>query len=346
MARLNPVKEARQRQLIDATISAIGTHGYGNTTLSHVAQAAGMSPGIVNFYFKSKEQLLAATLEQIAEEYDAIRREAIASGASDPAALIEATLDADFHPTIFTREKIAVWWAFWAEAPSRPAYQQLVAELEGRYFEETVVPIQQLIEQGGYRNLDAEAVARGLNAMIDGLWFDLLIDPQAIDSASAKAICRTYLAALFPKHFGPQKQRFVGKPLIEEMAPPPPDAEAADAGAGTTEIFGRAAHRRRLATALKRRLQPQGPIATKDLAAAIGVTPDTVQNWIAEATEPSSWLLGRLMAALDPSFFIELYGPTVEAVRRRFDERLAAAKEAEFRDRAALDLLDPTRRSS
>jgi hypothetical protein len=182
--------------------------------------------------------------------------------------------------------------------------------------------------------------------MIDGLWFDLLIDPQAIDSASAKAICRTYLAALFPKHFGPQKQRFVGKPLIEEMAPPPPDAEAADAGAGTTEIFGRAAHRRRLATALKRRLQPQGPIATKDLAAAIGVTPDTVQNWIAEATEPSSWLLGRLMAALDPSFFIELYGPTVEAVRRRFDERLAAAKEAEFRDRAALDLLDPTRRSS
>jgi transcriptional repressor BetI len=342
MARLNPVKEARQRQLIDATISAIGTHGYGNTTLSHVAAAAGMSPGIVNFYFKSKEQLLAATLEQIAEEYDAVRREAVASGASDPAAVIEATLDADFHPTIFTREKIAVWWAFWAEAPSRPAYQQLVAELEGRYFEETVLPIQQLIEQGGYRNLDPVQIARGLNALIDGLWFDLLIDPNAIDSASAKAICRTYLGALFPRHFGPQKQRFVGKPLIEEMAPPP-EAETAAAG---TEPFGRAAHRRRLATALKRRLQPQGPIATKDLAAAIGVTPDTVQNWLAESTEPSSWLLGRLMAALDPGFFVELYGPTVEAIRRRFEERLTAAKEAELRDRAALELLDPTRRSS
>ena len=345
MARLNPVKEARQRQLIDATISAIGTYGYGNTTLSHVAAAAGMSPGIVNFYFKSKEQLLAATLEQIAEEYDAIRREAVATGASDPAAVIEATLDADFHPTIFTREKIAVWWAFWAEAPSRPAYQQLVGELEGRYFEETVVPIQQLIEQSGYRNLDPEAIARGLNAMIDGLWFDLLIDPATIDAASAKAICRTYLGALFPRHFGPQKQGFVGKPLIEEMTPPP-EANASEVAVGTTEAFGRAAHRRRLAAALKRRLQPQGPITTKDLAVAIGVTPDTVQNWLAESTEPSSWLLGRLMAALDPSFFVELYGPTVETVRRRFDERLSAAKEAELRDRAALDLLDPSRRSS
>ena len=77
MARPNPVKEARQRQLIDATIRAIGTYGYANTTLSHVAAAAGMSPGIVNFYFKSKEQLLAATLEQLAEEYESVGMAAV-----------------------------------------------------------------------------------------------------------------------------------------------------------------------------------------------------------------------------------------------------------------------------
>lgn len=343
MARLNPVKEARQRQLIDATIRAIGTYGYTNTTLSHVAAAAGMSPGIVNFYFKSKEQLLAATLEQIAEEYDAVRRDAIAAVGTDPAAVIEATLEADFHPTIFTREKIAVWWAFWAEAPSRAAYQQHVAELEARYFEETVVPVRQLIEQRGYRGADAEAIARGLNAMIDGLWFDLLIDPDAVNSESAKRICRTYLGALFPRDFGGQAG--AGKPLIEALAPAAEATEPAG-GLADTDNSGRAAHRRRLAAALKRRLQPQGPIAVKDLATAIGVTPDTVQNWLAESTEPSSWLLGRLMAALDPSFFVELYGPTVESLRRRFEERLAAAKESEQRDRAALELLDPTRRST
>ncbi|MGE3968416.1 MAG: transcriptional regulator BetI [Dongiaceae bacterium] len=341
MARLNPVKETRQRQLIDATIRAIGTYGYANTTLSHVAAAAGMSPGIVNFYFKSKEQLLAATLEQIADEYDAVRREAIAAVGTDPAAVIEATIEADFHPAIFTREKIAVWWAFWAEAPSRAGYQQLVAELETRYFDETIVPIRQLIEQRGYRGADPDAIARGLNAMIDGLWFDLLIDPDAISAESAKRICHTYLVALFPRDFGAQGG--AGKPLLDAMAPAAETPEAAN-GLTETDVSGRAAHRKRLSAALKRRLQPQGPLAVKDLATAIGVTPDTVQNWIAESTEPSSWLFGRLMAALDPSFFVELYGPHVEGLRRRFEERLAAAKDAEQRDRAALDLLDPTRR--
>ena len=68
----NVVKEARQRQLIDATISTIGRVGYSGTTLNHVAGAAGLSPGIVNFYFKSKDQLLAATLAQLAEEHESL----------------------------------------------------------------------------------------------------------------------------------------------------------------------------------------------------------------------------------------------------------------------------------
>ena len=68
MAKAEAVKEIRRKQLIDATIRAIGRFGYTSTTLTHVAGEAGLSPGIVNFYFKSKDQLLLATLEQIAEE--------------------------------------------------------------------------------------------------------------------------------------------------------------------------------------------------------------------------------------------------------------------------------------
>ena len=58
---------AFEHSLIDATIRAIGRYGYASTTLTHVAGEAGLSPGIVNFYFKSKDQLLLATLEQIVD---------------------------------------------------------------------------------------------------------------------------------------------------------------------------------------------------------------------------------------------------------------------------------------
>ena len=69
MAKAEARKEVRRKQLIDATMRAIGRYGYASLTLTHVAGEAGLSPGIVNFYFKSKDQLLIATLENIAEEY-------------------------------------------------------------------------------------------------------------------------------------------------------------------------------------------------------------------------------------------------------------------------------------
>src|SRR5262245_26310324 len=79
VSKPNLIKEARQKQLIEATISSIGRHGYAGTTLNHVAGAAGLSPGIVNFYFKSKDQLLAATLAKLADEYESIWMAAIES---------------------------------------------------------------------------------------------------------------------------------------------------------------------------------------------------------------------------------------------------------------------------
>jgi TetR/AcrR family transcriptional repressor of bet genes len=340
MARLNPVKETRQLQLIEATIATIGRRGYAATTLSHVASAAGMSPGIVNFYFRTKEQLLAATLEFIAGEYETSWRTQLAAAGDSPAAQLEAMIEADFSPGIFTREKLTVWYGFWAEAPNQPLYGTLVSELEQRYWNETRGIVDRLIAEGGYKGLDPDAVAHGLNAMIDGLWFDLLIDPEAVTSAHGKAICRLYLSGIFPKHFGHYAAGGFSS-LAQPMEPAPAAERHGEEAAEGSDAYGRAAHRKRLATALRRRLQPQGRLAIKELAAGIGVTTDTVQNWLYESTEPSSWLLSRLLATLDPSFFVEAFGPTVDAMRRRFENRLMAEREAAERDRAILTELDP-----
>jgi TetR/AcrR family transcriptional repressor of bet genes len=83
---------ARRRQLIEATIAVIGRRGYANTTLTHVASEAGLSPGIVNFYFKSKEQLLQATLEQLTDEYAAFQREQLERAGASPAAQLDAAV--------------------------------------------------------------------------------------------------------------------------------------------------------------------------------------------------------------------------------------------------------------
>ena len=199
--RLTPIREARQKQLIEATITALGRYGYAKLTLNHVASLAGLSPGIVNFHFRSKEQLLAATLEYLVEEYEAFWTHALAAAGDSAVAKLEAMIEADFHLEVNSLEKVTVWYAFWAEAQANPGYRERIARQEARYFEDIRALFQRLIEEGGYRGISADAVSYGITAMMDGFWFDQMIDPASFDREDAKRICRTFLSGLFPRHF-------------------------------------------------------------------------------------------------------------------------------------------------
>ena len=198
--RVTPIREARQRQLIESTMAAISRYGYAKLTLNHVATLAGLSPGIVNFHFRSKEQLLAATLEYLVEEYEAMWVQASAK-AGEAAAKLEAMIEFEFDPRVSSIEKVAVWYAFWAEAQVNPSHRERVSRLEARYFETTRDLFQRLIEEGGYQGLSADAVGYGFNAMLDGFLNDLMIDPASFDREEAKRICRLFLSGLFPRHF-------------------------------------------------------------------------------------------------------------------------------------------------
>jgi TetR/AcrR family transcriptional repressor of bet genes len=197
------VKLLRREQLIDATMRTIAKRGYARTTMAHVAKAAGLSQGIVNFYFKSKEALLYETLVQLADEYAALAKETEQRAGPDPAAALDAMIETDLGPVACNETKVAVWLAFWAEARGRPRYRKLCAKLADYYFDQIWTLCERLALRGGYEGVDLDSVARGLNSMIDGLWVDLVIDPHSFDREQAKRACRAYLAGYFPAEFGP-----------------------------------------------------------------------------------------------------------------------------------------------
>lgn len=327
MAKAEAVKEVRRKQLIDATIRAIGRVGYANATLTHVASEAGLSPGIVNFYFKSKEQLLIATLEQIAEEYSAFWQAAINKGKVAPAAGLEAMIEADFHPTVCNVEKVSIWYAFWAEARSNASYHDVVSRLEQDYLAQTETLCARIIQEGGYEGVSAGDVATGLNAMIDGMWFDCLMEPKAFNRQEAKRICRQYLASVFPAHFSGGARK--GKS----------DNDNSVVLAIDQEVQGRNAHRARLAAALRKRLEPVGPMRREVLAAAAGISVKILESWLDGRAEPTSWQMGRLIVATDAQLWMEIYGPIHDEAQRLFEARLAAAQEQALRERAALAML-------
>ncbi len=195
------IKHLRREQLIEATIDTIAKHGFRKTTLSQVAMRAKLSQGIVNFYFKSKDGLLLETLKFLADEYEASWKRAVAARGPDPVAALDAIIETDLGREVCNRRKVSVWVAFWGESQSQPQFRRLCSKLSDDYLAQTRELISRILDQGGHHQLDAGAISRGLNAMINGLWLDLMIDPKNFDREAAKRACRNYLASVFPAEF-------------------------------------------------------------------------------------------------------------------------------------------------
>lgn len=117
-------RASRRGQLIEATIETIAANGLSRTTLTDVARTAGLSHGLVNFHFRSKDGLLEETLLFLAEEYFENWTRALAEAGPSPAEQLDALIKADYAPAISTPARLKAWCAFWGEAQSRPVYQR------------------------------------------------------------------------------------------------------------------------------------------------------------------------------------------------------------------------------
>jgi TetR/AcrR family transcriptional repressor of bet genes len=208
MRRRTAPPAERREQLIRATIRCVANHGLADTTIATVAQEAGLSQGIINLHFRSKEGLLTETLRYLADEYRNACREAAAAAEISPVAGLLAMVELDFRRNICARDKLAVWFAFWGERKFRPTYRRICAERDKSYDDMVRVMCARLCEPGDYPDVEPALVADGLSALTDGLWLDLLVRPESMSRDLARRITLSYLADAFPRHF---RQSVAGK---------------------------------------------------------------------------------------------------------------------------------------
>jgi len=193
-------KEERQVQLIKATIRSIARHGLSVTTIATVAKEAGLSQGIINLHFQSKERLLEETLNHIVNEYRTAWYKALQTSGETAAEKLTALSAVDFEKRICQRNKLAVWFAFWGESRSRLTYRKMCSESSREYTQMLTLLCEDIIKQGDYK-VQAQHVATGLLAMNGGLWLDMLISPAEMSRERAREISLSYLRGVFPGHF-------------------------------------------------------------------------------------------------------------------------------------------------
>lgn len=200
--RTRASKETRREQLIEATLTAIERKGLAAVTLADVADGAGLSRGIVNFHFESKEKLLFAALSQLSEEYDRNWRARLAAAPGDAASRMRTLILAEFAEEICTPRKLAAWFGFFGEAASRPDYRDLCWARDDAYLDALEEICAGLDGEEGY-GIDPANTAMAIYAMNEGLWLRLMLGNAELTRERAIETGLAMLGTVFPRHFSP-----------------------------------------------------------------------------------------------------------------------------------------------
>ena len=194
---------SRQRQrLIDACIAALHLYGPSRTTVEKVVAIADLSPGIVRFYFDSKDAMLVASLGYLAAEFEERVLVPVGRLKDSPVRALELLVDLYLDPQIASIPKISVWYSFWGEASSRQEYLDICGKKDDDFAALVRELIARLIAASGARHLDADGVALGLIGVLEVLWQGFAFQSEeSIDRGAARARSLAYLRSVFPGSF-------------------------------------------------------------------------------------------------------------------------------------------------
>jgi TetR/AcrR family transcriptional regulator, transcriptional repressor of bet genes len=158
------IEDVRRAELIAAAHRVFLRHGLGGLTSARIGAEAGMSPGIIAYYFSGKDAVLLAMVRfnnrLLMEEVVARLRDA-RTGWERLLAIVEG----NFPVEAFTPAIASAWLSVCAAAGAKPDYARLQHLFHRRLRSNLASAF-----DGGVEPRRLHELSVGLAAMIDGLW--------------------------------------------------------------------------------------------------------------------------------------------------------------------------------
>lgn len=188
------VEAQRREEVLEATCEIIAEVGFRNVRVSDVAKRAGISTGVVHYYFGTKEQMLDDAFRYAVHQ---ARRRSIEAIRDLPSARdrLYAVLDVQL-PTDESDLEWPLWLHLWAEALMRPPLQ----ELNRASYENWIALIEGIIVEGQgtgeFDKVSAHDVTLQLLTMIDGLVIQATLGAKDLDARRVRELVYSFLTSV------------------------------------------------------------------------------------------------------------------------------------------------------
>lgn len=198
------IADQRRGQMLRAALDVITERGFADTRIADIAERIGISPALVIYYFKTKDQLLTEAIRHYEDTWYAEgkhRMDKLATAAERLEEFVGMNLLPESDPEL--EGNWLLWLDFWAQAARNADVALVRRNYDERWREVIVSLVRAGQEAGEFADIDPHPFSIFVSALLDGLTVQIALDDPVVDPISAYELCMRYVADRLGFHWTP-----------------------------------------------------------------------------------------------------------------------------------------------
>lgn len=185
MAKTRSKQRDRHQEILEAAAQVITDRGLAETRIQDIAERCGVSPGLILYYFESKDRLLVEALTYSNDRFylrttRELRR--MTSAKERLGRLIELSVPG-LLPEFSLLDEWALWLEVWVRALRDPQMAKDREALDRRWVQSIADVVRYGRQTGEFPNegvADADDLAMQLGSLMDGLAIQVLLNDTVL----------------------------------------------------------------------------------------------------------------------------------------------------------------------
>jgi AcrR family transcriptional regulator len=182
----------RHQEILEAAARVITDRGLSDTRISDIAGRCGVSPGLILYYFESKDRLLVEALTYANDKYylaQARDLRRLATARERFERLVDLSVPG-LLPDFERLEEWALWVEIWVRALRDPALAKEREVLDRRWRQSIADIIRNGRETGEFPDgAEPDALGMQIGALIDGMAIQVLMNDTQVSPQTMKQMC-------------------------------------------------------------------------------------------------------------------------------------------------------------
>jgi AcrR family transcriptional regulator len=213
------IANQRRGQMLHAALGVISERGFADTRIADIAERIGISPALVIYYFKTKDQLLTEAIRYYEDTWyaDGKRRmDELPTAARRLEEFVAMNLLPDGDPDL--QSSWQLWLDFWVQAARNSDVASVRRKSDERWREVLVTLVLAGQEAGEFADINPHSFAIFLSALLDGLTVQIALGDPVVDPVSAFELCMRYIADHLGFDWAPSGREHGSVPMARDGA--------------------------------------------------------------------------------------------------------------------------------